>query len=102
MFDVKEAFCMVELPLLSSMSSSIADGGCQELDGQWLKDIASYGPPSLLLTPRLGIAPTGGGRQGRQNLRIGLRQLCLLGDERQGQAKQRSAPNRSRFDLFGS
>src|SRR5579864_604042 len=86
--------------LLYSMSSSIAGGGSQQLDGQWLEEIASYGSPDLLLTPRLGIATTGSRRQSRQNLRIGLRQLCLLGEERQGQAKQRFAAIWSRFGLF--
>jgi hypothetical protein len=85
-----------------SMSLSIAGGGSQKLDGQWLEEIASYSPTDLLLTPRLGIAPGGGRRKGCQDLRVGLRQLCLLSDECQSQAKQRSAPNRSRFDLFGS
>src|ERR1700738_3360110 len=40
---------LVELPSLYGMSSSVADGGSQEPDGQWLEDIASYRPPSLRL-----------------------------------------------------
>src|SRR6266567_8013367 len=83
-----------------SMSSSIADGGIQEPDGQWLEDIASHGPASLLLTPRLGIASSGGGRKGCQDLRVSLGLLCLLGNERQGQAKQRPASIWSRFCLL--
>src|SRR2546421_12010813 len=88
--------------IFMSISSPIFAGGSQELDGQWLEEIASYGPPDLLLTPCLGIAPTGSRRQGCQNLWIGLRQLCLLGDEGQGQAKQRFAPILSRYGLFGN
>jgi len=65
-----------------SMSSSIAGGGSQKLDGQWLEEIASHCPTSLLLTPRLGIAPNGGGRKGCQDLRVSLRLLCLMGNER--------------------
>src|SRR5207302_1545975 len=50
--------------IFMSISSPITAGGSQELDGQWLEEIASYGPPDLLLTPCLGIAPNGGGRKG--------------------------------------
>ena len=78
--------------IFMSLSSSVVGGGSQKLDGQWLEEIASYCPTGLLLTPRLGIAPTGGRRKGCQDLWVSLRQLCLLGDECQGQTKQRLAP----------
>src|SRR5260370_25605227 len=61
----------VPLTIFMSMSSSIAGGGSQKLDGQWLEEIATYGPTYLLLTPRLGISPADGRRKGCQDLRVG-------------------------------
>src|SRR5439155_15246682 len=50
------AECGLHVPpvIFMSISSPITAGGSQELDGQWLEEIASYGPPDLLLTPCLG------------------------------------------------